>query len=108
MAALRWNRQRLAGDRGGALACSILPSGDVLCSRARAQPWTRGILPDWGEATNEATIVRWLVEPGARVAEGQPLVEVETDKSFMNCLRPRQAAWQRYMQQQAKSLASAP
>lgn len=36
-------------------------------------------------ATNEPTIrlVRWLVEPGQAVDRGQPLLEVETDKSTM-------------------------
>lgn len=37
-------------------------------------------LPDIGEGVHEAQIVRWLVQPGERVREDQPLVEVETDK----------------------------
>jgi 2-oxoglutarate dehydrogenase E2 component (dihydrolipoamide succinyltransferase) len=38
------------------------------------------ILPAMGEGITDATITRWLVAVGDRVAEDQPLVEVATDK----------------------------
>ena len=41
------------------------------------------ILPDLGQTTNEAKIVRWLKKPGDKVSMGEPLVEVETDKATL-------------------------
>ena len=38
------------------------------------------ILPAMGEGVIEATITKWLVSEGAAVMEGDPLVEVATDK----------------------------
>ncbi len=37
-------------------------------------------MPDLGESTAEGTIGRWLKKPGDRIAKGEPLVEVITDK----------------------------
>jgi len=41
-------------------------------------------------ATNDATvrIVRWLVEPGGKIARGQALMEIETDKATMEVESP--------------------
>lgn len=41
---------------------------------------TEVILPAMGEGIIEATIMRWLVEPGGRVEIDEPLVEIATDK----------------------------
>jgi len=41
------------------------------------------ILPDLGQTTSEAKIVRWLKKPGDKVSMGEPLVEVETDKATL-------------------------
>lgn len=38
-------------------------------------------LPQWGMGTNEAYIVEWIKAVGDQVAEGEPLVEVETAKA---------------------------
>ena len=46
------------------------------------------VLPELGDVTNEATIVRWLVRPGARVAAGEPLLEVESDKCIIQLPAP--------------------
>ena len=40
-------------------------------------------LPDVGEGVAEGELVRWLVEPGDRVEEDQPVAEVETDKALV-------------------------
>lgn len=37
-------------------------------------------VPEMGESVVEATVGRWLVEKGAQVKAGQPVVELETDK----------------------------
>lgn len=38
------------------------------------------VMPKWGLEMREGTVQDWLVEEGARIAVGQPLVDVETDK----------------------------
>lgn len=45
-------------------------------------------LPDVGEGIHEAEIVRWLVEEGERVAELEPMVEVQTDKALVELPAP--------------------
>ncbi|GAB6876731.1 dihydrolipoamide acetyltransferase family protein [Thermaerobacter litoralis] len=45
-------------------------------------------LPDVGEGIHEGEIVRWLVKPGDRVQEDQPLVEVQTDKATVEIPSP--------------------
>jgi pyruvate/2-oxoglutarate dehydrogenase complex dihydrolipoamide acyltransferase (E2) component len=39
------------------------------------------LLPQWGMGMNEGTITKWLKSPGDRVAEDEPLAEVEAEKS---------------------------
>ncbi|MHB8628782.1 MAG: 2-oxo acid dehydrogenase subunit E2 [Aggregatilineales bacterium] len=41
-------------------------------------------MPDLATAAEEVTIVRWLVEVGALVRLGEPLLEIETDKATMD------------------------
>ncbi|PYV29807.1 MAG: hypothetical protein DMG09_28930, partial [Acidobacteria bacterium] len=41
------------------------------------------ILPDLGQTTSEGRIVSWLKNSGDKVAMGEPLLEVETDKATM-------------------------
>jgi pyruvate dehydrogenase E2 component (dihydrolipoamide acetyltransferase) len=38
------------------------------------------LMPPWGMGMCEGTITEWLKAEGDHVAEGDPLVEVETDK----------------------------
>ena len=45
-------------------------------------------LPDLGEGTVEAEVVRWLVGPGDRVDEDQPIVELMTDKATVEVPAP--------------------
>ncbi|QBS38319.1 2-oxo acid dehydrogenase subunit E2 [Thermaerobacter sp. FW80] len=45
-------------------------------------------LPDVGEGIHEGEIVRWLVKPGDRIQEDQPLVEVQTDKATVEIPSP--------------------
>jgi len=46
-------------------------------------------LADLGEGITEAEIRSWLVKPGERVEEHQPVVEVETDKAVVELPTPR-------------------
>ncbi len=41
------------------------------------------LMPKLSDAMEEATVLRWLKQPGEAVAKGEPLVEVETDKATM-------------------------
>ncbi|HLQ62186.1 MAG TPA: dihydrolipoamide acetyltransferase family protein [Candidatus Acidoferrales bacterium] len=41
---------------------------------------TRVTMPQLGESVHEGTISRWLVKPGEKVTEFEPLLEVDTDK----------------------------
>ncbi len=45
-------------------------------------------LPDIGEGVAEGEVVKWLVEPGANVAEHQSVVEVMTDKATVEIPAP--------------------
>src|SRR3954454_16315547 len=45
-------------------------------------------LPDLGEGVAEGEISRWLVEVGQEVAEDDPLVEIETDKTTVEIPSP--------------------
>ena len=38
-------------------------------------------MPKLSDSMEEATVLQWLQQPGDRVAKGEPLVEVETDKA---------------------------
>jgi len=40
-------------------------------------------MPDFGTTSSDVTVLRWRVKPGQRVERGQPLMEIETDKSTM-------------------------
>jgi len=45
-------------------------------------------LPDLGEGLSEGEIARWLVEEGQEVAEDDPLVEIQTDKTTVEIPSP--------------------
>ena len=40
-------------------------------------------LPELGENVHEGDLVRLMISPGAKVAEGQPVMELETDKAVV-------------------------
>src|SRR5215216_1674996 len=45
-------------------------------------------LPDLGEGLTEGEIARWLVREGQEVAEDDPLVEIQTDKTTVEIPSP--------------------
>src|ERR1051326_4576408 len=42
------------------------------------------LLPDLGQTTSEATVLKWWKQPGEKVVRGEPLLAVETDKVDMD------------------------
>jgi len=40
----------------------------------------RVVMPQLGESVHEGTISKWLVKPGDKVVEFEPMLEVDTDK----------------------------
>src|SRR6266700_1177251 len=57
------------GDEGAAGPGGVLMAGS-----------TRVTMPQLGESVHEGTISRWLVKPGDRIVEFEPMLEVDTDK----------------------------
>ncbi len=51
----------------------------------RAQPQTAGEfkLPELGENISQGDLVRLMIAPGTKVSEGQPVMELETDKAVV-------------------------
>ncbi len=45
-------------------------------------------LPDVGEGIHEAEILRWLVKVGEKVAQDQPMLEIQTDKAVVEIPAP--------------------
>src|SRR6266540_4064554 len=45
-------------------------------------------LPDLGEGLTEGEVARWLVSEGQEVAEDEPLVEIQTDKTTVEIPSP--------------------
>ena len=49
---------------------------------------TNVIMPALGMAQETGRLIRWLVEPGAAVNKGDPLMEIETDKAVVEVQAP--------------------
>jgi len=45
-------------------------------------------VPTLGESVTEATVARWLKQPGERVERDEPVVELETDKVTLEVPAP--------------------
>src|SRR5215203_2286467 len=46
-------------------------------------------VPTLGESVSEATVARWLKQPGDTVARDEPVVELETDKVTLEVPAPQ-------------------
>jgi hypothetical protein len=51
-------------------------------------------VPVYGMADTESVVLRWLHQPGERVAEGEPVVDIESQGRVTLESRPR-ASWGR-------------
>lgn len=49
---------------------------------------TEILLPKIGFSMNEGVLTRWLAEDGATVKQGEPLYELESDKSLQEVEAP--------------------
>ena len=76
------------------LESEVFPNEDKITTRS-TPPWsslqdpsrtegndmaTNVLLPQWGMNMEDGTLTKWLVSEGDEIAQGQPLVEVETAK----------------------------
>ncbi|HCK85270.1 MAG TPA: dihydrolipoamide succinyltransferase, partial [Hyphomonadaceae bacterium] len=46
------------------------------------------VVPTLGESVTEATVARWMKQPGEAVAKDETLVELETDKVSVEVSAP--------------------
>ena len=71
--------------------CCSCPRG--ILGRASSQVVSAAVsyefkLPDLGEGLTEGEVARWLVAEGDEIAEDQPLVEIQTDKTTVEIPSP--------------------
>ncbi len=59
-----------------------VPTPDRRASRPAAGP-TEFRLPELGENISQGDLVRLMISPGTKVSEGQPVMELETDKAVI-------------------------
>ena len=66
-------------------AASALESAPAPRAERRAQPQaaTEFKLPELGENISQGDLVRLMVAPGTKVSDGQPVMELETDKAVV-------------------------
>jgi len=63
------------------------------------------IMPQLGESIAEATIINFLVQPGAAVEADQDLIEVETNKATLNVTSPGRGRLEKFTGQLNESYA---
>src|SRR5436305_10949737 len=59
-------------------------------------------LPDLGEGLTEGEVARWLVSEGQEVAEDDPLVEIQTDKTTVEIPSPAAGTVTRILVEEGK------
>jgi pyruvate dehydrogenase E2 component (dihydrolipoamide acetyltransferase) len=59
------------------------PAAAAATSPAPASGATEFKLPELGENISQGDLVRLMISPGAKVSEGQPVMELETDKAVV-------------------------
>src|SRR6185436_15317532 len=76
----RWDERQ-----GQSLVFSARAVAATMLPRAMAYEFK---LPDLGEGLTEGEIARWLVAEGQEIAEDDPLVEIQTDKTTVEIPSP--------------------
>lgn len=66
---------------------------------------TSVVLPKWGMGIEEGTITRWLKREGEQVAQGEPLVEIETAKATQEVEAPASGTLVKILLQEGQSAA---
>jgi pyruvate dehydrogenase E2 component (dihydrolipoamide acetyltransferase) len=61
-------------------------------------------LPDLGEGVAEGEIARWLVEVGQEIAEDDPLVEIQTDKTTVEIPSPAEGVVARILVEEGQQV----
>src|SRR5690349_9900067 len=80
----KWNEAEAGRTRVGPGSFKSRLAGAESAFRKRIISVTHQvIMPDVGQTTEEVKILRWLKQPGEKVAKGEALLEVETDKVTM-------------------------
>lgn len=64
------------------------------------------VVPPLGESIVEATVGRWLKSPGEMVRQGEPLVELETDKVNMEVAAPESGVLQDVAAEEGTTVAA--
>ena len=59
-------------------------------------------LPDLGEGLTEGEVARWLVSEGQEIAEDDPLVEIQTDKTTVEIPSPAAGVISRILVEEGK------
>jgi pyruvate dehydrogenase E2 component (dihydrolipoamide acetyltransferase) len=59
------------------------PAGERAERRAQPQVASEFKLPELGENISQGDLVRLMIAPGTKVSEGQPVMELETDKAVV-------------------------
>jgi len=61
-------------------------------------------MPKLGMNQEEGLLVRWIVGEGAEVAAGQPILEIETDKSTVEVEAPASGTLARIVRQEGETV----
>ena len=64
-------------------AQTTAPAVDLAERRAQPQAASEFKLPELGENISQGDLVRLMIAPGTKVSEGQPVMELETDKAVV-------------------------
>jgi len=65
---------------------------------------TEIVVPEVGESIVEATVARWLKREGERVAAGEPVVELETEKANVEVPAPRSGVLARIVRREGEDV----
>ncbi len=64
-------------------SASAAPAAERAVRRAQPQAGGEFKLPELGENISQGDLVRLMIAPGTKVSEGQPVMELETDKAVV-------------------------